>query len=79
MTKKSIYRLISFCITIIIACNILCICKINADEEKVVKYAKSAVLIDGDSGRILYEKSAHNKVSVASTTKIRKKNFVKVL
>lgn len=70
MTKKSIYRLISFCITIIIACNILCICKINADEEKVVKYAKSAVLIDGDSGRILYEKSAHNKVSVASTTKI---------
>lgn len=70
MSKKSIYRLISFCITIIIACNILCICKINANEEKVVKYAKSAVLIDGDSGRILYEKSAHNKVSVASTTKI---------
>lgn len=70
MSKKSIYRLIRFCITIIIACNILCICKINADEEKVVKYAKSAVLIDGDSGRILYEKSAHNKVSVASTTKI---------
>ena len=70
MSKKKIYRLISFCITIIIACNILCICKINADEEKVVKYAKSAVLIDGDSGRILYEKSAHNKVSVASTTKI---------
>lgn len=70
MSKKSIYRLISFCIMIIIACNILCICKINADEEKVVKYAKSAVLIDGDSGRILYEKSAHNKVSVASTTKI---------
>lgn len=70
MSKKSIYRLISFCITIIIACNILCICKINADEEKVVKYAKSAALIDGDSGRILYEKSAHNKVSVASTTKI---------
>lgn len=70
MSKKSIYRLISFCITIIIACNILCICKTNADEEKVVKYAKSAVLIDGDSGRILYEKSAHNKVSVASTTKI---------
>lgn len=70
MSKKSIYRLISFCITIIIACNILCICKINADEEKVVKYANSAVLIDGDSGRILYEKSAHNKVSVASTTKI---------
>ena len=55
MSKKSIYRLISFCITIIIACNILCICKINADEEKVVKYAKSAVLIDGDSGRILYK------------------------
>ena len=70
MSKKSIYRLISFCMTIIIACNIVFVCKINADEENVVKYAKSAVLIDGDSGRILYEKSAHNKVSVASTTKI---------
>lgn len=44
------------------------ICK--ADDEQVIKYAKSAVLIDGDTGRILYEKNSHDRLSVASTTKI---------
>lgn len=33
-------------------------------------YAKSAVLMDGDSGRILYEKNAHEILPMASTTKI---------
>ena len=33
-------------------------------------YAKSAVLIDGDSGRILYEKNGHEPLANASTTKI---------
>lgn len=32
--------------------------------------AESAVLIDGDSGRILYEKNAYEKRGMASTTKI---------
>lgn len=67
MYKK---KFVCFGISLIIVCNMLWICKINANQENVVKYAKSAVLIDGDSGRILYEKSAHNKMSVASTTKI---------
>lgn len=33
-------------------------------------YAKSAVLMDGDSGRILYEKNGHKAMANASTTKI---------
>lgn len=33
-------------------------------------YAKSAVLMDGDSGRILYEKNGHEALANASTTKI---------
>ena len=32
--------------------------------------AKSAVLIDGDSGRTLFEKNANMKMAMASTTKI---------
>lgn len=33
-------------------------------------YAKSAVLMDGDSGRILYEKDGYEEMANASTTKI---------
>lgn len=33
-------------------------------------YAKSAVLMDGDSGRVLYEKDGYNRMPMASTTKI---------
>ena len=33
-------------------------------------YAKSAVLMDGDSGRILFEKNGHEAMANASTTKI---------
>ena len=33
-------------------------------------YAKAAVLMDADSGRILYEKNGHQAMANASTTKI---------
>ena len=33
-------------------------------------YSMSAVLMDGDTGRILYEKNGHEKRAMASTTKI---------
>ena len=32
--------------------------------------AKSSIVMDIDSGRILYEKNAHKKMLIASTTKI---------
>lgn len=41
--------------------------KVNADETL---YAKSAVLIDGENGKILYGKEPEQKMAMASTTKI---------
>ena len=51
--------------------------KENVRMEKVIEkpdqnslYAKAAVLMDADSGRILYEKNGHQAMANASTTKI---------
>lgn len=40
------------------------------EPEQNALYAKSAVLMDADSGRILYEKNGHQAMANASTTKI---------
>ncbi len=40
------------------------------EEEELVLHARSAVLMDADSGRILYEKDADLALPMASTTKI---------
>lgn len=42
----------------------------NEEKELGQLYAQSAVLMDGDSGRILYEKNGYQKKAMASTTKI---------
>ena len=39
-------------------------------EEELELYARSAVLMDGDSGRILYGKNSDQEMPMASTTKI---------
>lgn len=48
--------------------------KINTDSDNTLKsselYAKAAVLLDGDSGRILYDKNGDMVLPMASTTKI---------
>lgn len=45
--------------------------QVDAEEYPYLPlYAKGAVLIDGDSGRILYAKNAQNIMPMASTTKI---------
>lgn len=41
---------------------------VYADE--LMLYAKSAVLMDADSGRVLYERNGHEQMAMASTTKI---------
>ena len=41
-----------------------------AEEDPLNLYARSAVLMDGDSGRILYGKKADVQMPMASTTKI---------
>lgn len=42
----------------------------KAVQEELQLYAKSAVLMDADSGRILYGKNPEEKLPMASTTKI---------
>ena len=39
-------------------------------EKKLHLSGKSSIVIDADTGRILYEKNAHEKMPMASTTKI---------
>lgn len=41
-----------------------------AEEESIELYAQSAVLMDGENGRILFEKDGENAMANASTTKI---------
>ena len=40
------------------------------EEEPESLYARSAVLMDADSGRVLFEKNGYEKMAMASTTKI---------
>lgn len=42
----------------------------EAEETELELYARSAVLMDGDSGRILYGKNEKEPMAMASTTKI---------
>lgn len=42
----------------------------ESELDQNALYAKSAVLMDADSGRILYEKNGHQAMANASTTKI---------
>lgn len=44
--------------------------RVEAEEKPEELYAQSAVLMDADTGRILFEKDAHTKKAMASTTKI---------
>lgn len=41
-----------------------------APNDSLVKYAKSAILIEAESGEVLYEYNAHTKLEPASMTKI---------
>jgi len=47
---------------------------VNVDESEELKppriEAKAAIVIDADTGRVLYEKDAYSRRAIASTTKI---------
>lgn len=62
--KKMVVCLICF----MAMATVICI-RISAEPE-IVTNAKSAVLIDADSGRILYSKNPERRLPMASTTKI---------
>ncbi len=43
---------------------------VKAEEDTLIKNAKSAILIEASTGKIIYEKNAHEKLPPASMTKI---------
>jgi len=57
-------------ITCIVCLSILLPVRSLADNNNLNINAESAILIDGDTGKVLYEKSAYEKRAPASTTKI---------
>lgn len=65
-TKKSVL------ISVIVMIAILAGQPMNvlADEPNLNLYAKAAVLMDADSGRVLYERCGDEQLAMASTTKI---------
>lgn len=65
--KKIISIIIVFLSTILI-CN-LKINKVSADEN-IIKYSKSAVLIEVETGKVLYEHNSYIKYEPASMTKM---------
>lgn len=66
--KKRLYKILAAVLILIMA-----ILPVNAKEEDqpaLKLYAKSAVLMDADSGRVLYDRNGQEQLPMASTTKI---------
>lgn len=74
--KKLVRGILIGCSMIIIQSGVFCATEVKAEDTKEALpsveglYATSAVLMDGDSGRILYEKAGNEAKPMASTTKI---------
>lgn len=64
--KKSIFLSLVLIVTILLQ-PMICV---KADEITLRLYAKAAVLMDADSGRVLYERCGDEQLAMASTTKI---------
>lgn len=54
--------------SLLVSC-MTCFCLADEPKESEL-YARSAVLMDADSGRVLYEKNGYEQMPMASTTKI---------
>ncbi len=57
-------------IALLLLCTLLCPIPCHAVPDTLAVSAKSAVLIDAADGSILYQKNAHERMGMASTTKI---------
>lgn len=58
------------CLTVLSVFLFVNLCPVNAYAEELFLYATAAVLMDADTGRVLYGKNAEAFMSNASTTKI---------
>ena len=65
---RKMKKIVAFCLIFAIIGSFLTI--FPSADSPIGITAKSAVLIDADSGSILYEKNAHEQMGMASTTKI---------
>lgn len=63
-------RILSFFLVLILLLQSNIAIEASEPPKETELYAKSAVLMDADSGRILYEKNGHEAMANASTTKI---------
>lgn len=67
--KKSIKNILTFTLALIFALQVLGL-KANALEEDIKVDAKSALLMEPLTGKVIYEKNSHEKLPPASVTKI---------
>ena len=66
--KKRLYRILT---VILIFTMVIMPVKAKEEDQPALKlYAKSAVLMDADSGRVLYNRNGQEQLPMASTTKI---------
>ena len=49
---------------------------VQAEDQPEQLYAQSAVLMDADTGRVLFEKNGTDRKAMASTTKIKSDRMV---
>ncbi|MDE7274006.1 MAG: D-alanyl-D-alanine carboxypeptidase [Lachnospiraceae bacterium] len=63
-------RIVLITVIIIIAVLVQQPMYVQADETNIRLYAKAAVLMDADSGRVLYDHCGDEQLAMASTTKI---------
>ncbi|EOS78616.1 MAG: D-alanyl-D-alanine carboxypeptidase [Lachnospiraceae bacterium] len=69
---RSIKLISILCLTLLFLSPFMSLSALAEEEapKELKLYAQAAVLMDADSGRILYEKDAHKVLPMASTTKI---------
>lgn len=63
-------KLLHIVIVCLLVLSIIITLPTGASAQKVTTSAQSAILIDQESGRVLYEKNAHTQMRIASITKI---------
>ena len=68
--KSPLRRLVAAIISVIMVFMIMPPESVQAEEPTLRLYAKAAVLMDADSGRVLYERCGDEQLAMASTTKI---------
>ncbi len=70
MQKNPIIRVLCALLCLVTCAGLTCL-PIHADEQDIGSVsADAAILMDADSGRVLFEQHAHTRMPMASTTKI---------